>query len=362
MWRDYIHMLEEEQVISKINNIIELEEVDPYPNAQRNYWERISNALSYIPPDYQIYALCVFANVVYLGGKILDDTWKFLLRELSRRYGLNANNLLNEALILSEEPQIAIHFLRANKIRGRLDTDKMLEDPTPGAIASKLLLVAKNTELSEDLRSKISEELTLLKHQYWILLTDNSLSGVSLVSELEKIQGIIQTLKLEFQVKIIVLVQVMSSDALGYVKKWLQERDAHLDVEIIYGLYLDERFKINSDECKLFKSPEILRGVRELCSWFDEEILSKDPIYGSQSKWREVSGGSLAYGFKNTGLTLVTVPNCPSNSLPLLWYSSEDRYVGPYPRVESRVSQKKSLNKDLVGELGKLKIDDIPKI
>jgi len=54
----------------------------------------------------------------------------------------------------------------------------------------------------------------------------------------------------------------------------------------------------------------------------------------------------MAYGYKRGGWTIVT-PNCPTNSLPILWYEREGVYKAPFPRIMSRTSQMKGHGEEL---------------
>ena len=96
--------------------------------------------------------------------------------------------------------------------------------------------------------------------------------------------------------------------------------------------------KINNKDCILFESKKIHSEAINLCDWFAENILKLDPDFDIM---RSKSGDNLNFGYKSCGLTLVDSKNCPTNSIPLLWYNNLDtdikpKYKGPYPRVQSR--------------------------
>jgi hypothetical protein len=351
-----VEEIEKEAIIPKINSIVELERVYPYRNVMGNYWQRIESALKYIPEVYHFAALALFANVIYIPESILTQAWQYCMWELKERYGIHENNILNDSLLLTEEVDLLIEFLHSNNITGRLDIDKMPRSPRLGDIAAYLLL---DDCLSKTQKDVIADESlsplingfkhlrTALKRNYWIIIVDKSLSGSSLHSELMKACKLREALSSNS--KIIVIAQIITFDALKSTQKIKDEEN----IEIISAIYLDEKFKINSDQCELFNYKETHKQVKELCEWFDKNILSTDEIYGSNSVWREIGGDpeyGLAYGFKGCGLTLVT-PNCPSNSIPLLWYHKPGRYEGPYPRVESRTSQRRSFDKQLINLL-----------
>jgi hypothetical protein len=328
--------IENEEIVQKINTISDLEKLDPYPNylAQDDYWKRIERACRYIPHEYHFYALSLFANVIYIPSIILDEAWRQGLRELNRLYELTRENLLSKALVLGEDGDLVRRFCYANNLCGRLDLDKQPRTPRVGDLARDLLL--SKCSISRELKDVLDKEILLfLKRNYWLLLVDNALSGISLRSEIEKILKLSEIANPD--AKMILLVQVITSDAL----RAIEGIESKAQIEIIKAIYLDERFKINSEHCKLFKDRGTLKGVQDLCTWFADEILCKDEKYVPT---KGISEDDLRYGFRASGLTLVT-PNCPSNSVPLLWYYRPSVYEGPYPRVESRISQTKSLDR-----------------
>jgi hypothetical protein len=310
--------IEKEEIVSKINSIVDLEKFSPYPQSSIDYWTRVRTALNFIPEEHQFAALCAFSGVIYLGERLLDEAWKHLLGELDRRHGLNATNLLNEAFLVAEDPANIKRFLHCGAIEGRLDIDKHPRPCTVGDVIRELCL--------EDPTSTAS--LTpFLQRNTWIILFDNVLSGVSLRSEIKRAKGLADILKLS--PRIVALIHVLTDEATRFIGTLKDE------VELVPSIHLDDRFSINNESCELFKERQSLDSVRKLCRWFYDSVLRNDPAY---KQTIEVSGGDMTYGFRNTGLTLVT-PNCPSNSLPILWYNKRGTYEGPYRRIESRTSQ-----------------------
>jgi len=333
----------QENLLQKINAISDLERLDPYPNylAHGDYGTRIERACRFIPPKYHAFARALFANVIYVPSIILDEAWRYHLRQLRRLYKLDRNNILSNALLLGEDADLIRRFVYSNNIKGRLDLDRQPRSPRTGDLTKDILLLKllqggfDSSQALQELASSLQEEMgRFVKRRYWILLVDNSLSGASLCSELEKIRTLTEVVNLDAE--IIVLVQIITSDAMRAIDGIKGKHDS----KIIGAICLDERFKINSDKCTLFNDPETLRGARDLCEWFAVEILSKDEDY---SATRDLTKDNLRYGFKSSGLTLVT-PNCPSNSVPPIWYHKPNVYEGPYPRVESRTSQVRSVD------------------
>jgi hypothetical protein len=326
--------IEDAKLIPKMNSIADLESVSPYPRATKPFWQRIDSAVRYLPTEHRQAAYLLFSSVIYFGDRMVDDSWRFLLRELKREYGLDDENLLEDALVLPEDPANFKRFVHCNDIKGRLDTDKHprlwgASDAVRDACLSKLL--DSSPRVPRKLRkTKPSSILHFINRKYWILLYDYALSGRSLSSEISKTQNLAQSLNVD--PKIVAIVQIMTEEAERLIRKECGSRS-----RLIYSVKLDERFKVNSPKCQLFegnKNKNSLKSVRRLCTWFFQNLIRKDPEYENTLQLNR----DMTYGFFNTGLTLVT-PNCPSNSIPLLWYNRFGRYEGPYPRIESRITQ-----------------------
>lgn len=349
---EYLKKIEQEEIIQKITMVDNLEKLSPYPNplAQGDFWSRISRACEYVPEEYHFYAQALFANVVYIPSLVLDEAWRYCLREVCRLSKINKDNFLSQVVLFGEDSDLVRRFCYANNLWGRLDLDKQPRSPRVGDFVKDVLLswLLHRDPILSELYEHLNKEITcFIKRRYWLLLVDNALSGISLKTELEKILNLAQLVNPD--VEIYVMVQIITSDALKTVKETI--RNSEKSIKIIEAIYLDESYKINSDNCKLFASQETLKGVRELCKWFADEILNKDERYNSAKR---LSGDNLEFGFRASGLTLVT-PNCPSNSIPLLWYYRRSVYEGPYPRVESRVSQVRSLDNEILESLLKIK-------
>jgi hypothetical protein len=110
-------------------------------------------------------------------------------------------------------------------------------------------------------------------------------------------------------------------------------------VDIRPALFFDERFKVNSDKCRLIADPAVRAEVVELCQWLAAEVLSHA---SHLNRMRQNSGDDLTFGFRAGGWTFVNYRNCPSDSLPLLWHESRtgqaNPYIGPFVRTHSRVA------------------------
>jgi hypothetical protein len=331
--------IEREEVIPRINSIADLESLSPYPNAREHCWPRMLRAIRQLPSQHQFAALCLFASVIYLGKRTLDDAWRYLFRELRSKYGLEADSVLEETFVLTEDPANYKEFLHCNQIRGRLDAGKHPRLWGIGDVAREVYLEKLHEANGQQPHRAPNGVMKFISRESWILLYDNALSGQSLCTELKRTKDLCECLQVK--PKIIIAAQVMTTEAKNKVH---DEFGGEFDSAVLSAVYLDDRFRIKSDECRLLKGTDgnALSKVRELCIWFFKEILSRNPEYGPTI---ELSGGDMSYGYMNTGLTLVT-PNCPSNSIPVLWYQDriDKTYDGPYPRVESRLKQERGFD------------------
>lgn len=326
--------IDHEEIIPKINSIEDLESLSPYPNTDESYWSRLKRAVERTPNQYQFAALRIFASVVYLGERTLDDAWRFLFRELSTKFPLNRDNILEQAFVLAEDPANLKKFVHCNQIKGRLDADKHPRLSGIGDVIREIYLEKMQEKGGvHSPKGIVGISDRFLKREKWILLYDNALSGKSLVSELTKTRDLCSCLNIER--KIIVLTQIITTDAMDRVRKAF---GGDFDDSIFYAIHLDNRFKVNSDSWTLFGPQGTPAEVRELCESFFDDHLRNNPEYANTMA---ESDGKMAFGFMDSGLTIVT-PNCPTNSIPLLWYQDpQNKYNGPYPRVESRLTQEK---------------------
>lgn len=332
-----------EDIVAKLQYIEHLEHLWPYSSAQgRSYYDRVSRTLRSIDSKYHEFALALFANVIYLTESLRKDTWSYLLGEMARRFDITEEDAVNESILFECNGSGMLYdFMNKNMISGRLDSDRYPRINTVQQLIESMLLFTSSTNITttEGLRKDIK---FILQKRFWILLVDNALSGTSLRSELERASQILGLLKPVYSVpKIIPLIQVYTVDAKSTVEAMLNQANIIIEPPI-WALYFDSKFKIypgNEGDCELFAKQETFNGVIELCQWFAKQSnFANDPEL-VQTKKR--SGDDLAFGFKAGGWTIVTSPNCPTNSLPLLWYSKRGFYEGPFPRVHSRISQSK---------------------
>lgn len=300
-----------------------------------NYFQRVNIALSYLPLKYKDAALAIFSNVVYLSKDILDQTYQYFWSQFLREQGikLDQERIVEQCHFFEVDPSGMINdFMHFNNIQKRLNPDcfARLND-----VKDVLQLLERLRHQDDNIFRDAYDNLKMLAYKkYWILLTDKVLSGQSLFTDIERYLQFREIIYRCFgrSPELHVFAQVFTNDAKQYEIHG-RTLDDFEKVYIHYAIFFDEKMKINSDSCELFRGKELRDSTLELCEWFAENILSKDTRFNIM---REKSRDNLAFGYRRCGLTLVDFDNCPANSLPILWYTS-DTYVGPFPRVHSRL-------------------------
>ncbi|KNY30560.1 phosphoribosyltransferase-like protein [Pseudobacteroides cellulosolvens] len=337
MWKEFEinpKFLDDENIIAKLHLVAQLEKSDPYASKDTNNTpliERIREALVYVPKEYQQYVLAVFANVIYLPKKFSHSVLWYLLDQVLAKYDTSKNNFVQQSLFLEVDPTGMINnFIRYNNIPGRLDkgTFQRTQQVSPFVKTANKFLDGYSFPGEENV-------LPWLDKKFWVILTDNALSGTSLCSDLERLIEL--TKKANKNPEFIILARALTSTAKKEIEKL---KISKLSIET--GLFLDEKYVISEetkDKCCLFKNVDTKDGVLAACKWLaDSDIYKYDKNIEDH---KSNSGDDLRYGFKKCGLTLVASENCPSNSLPLLWYRNYNLYEAPFPRVLSRIGGEK---------------------
>jgi hypothetical protein len=322
--------LDSEDIVAKLHFVEEMEARWPYGPAKGiPFPDRIGRALSQLPERLQPYALAVFANVAYLPEPLLRTSWSFLGQEAARALDTSWLDLIENALLLEVDPSgLVSDFLHENEVHGRLDTDRFARVQSVDDLATTLLLLQNpGVESSGSLQAaRLS-----FSRPIWLILSDNVLSGTSLSSDLTRARSLVETFGTNRPCRLVAVAQVLTSDAEQVLKTIVP------DVVVVRALYFDERFKVSpvNPNCSLFVREDTMQGVLELCEWLAvQEWFAQDKrLAATIAK----SGDNMAYGFKGGGWTIVT-PNCPTNSLPILWYEQAGHYEAPFPRIMSRTS------------------------
>lgn len=328
--------IDNENIISKLNLLFQLERMDPYSN-DSTLQERIQISLQYVPPEYRQYVLALFANTIYFPNAFSKSVLQHLLNSLLFRYEIDWKNLGQQCLILEQDPTgIVNEFLRANHVHGRLDKQTFQRTQQVSSFVKTARINLKHSNVDQ-----IEDVTAFLNRDYWIVLVDNSLSGTSLCSDLERLLKLSNDTGSNPQ-KVVLLIRTLTEMALNVIREKFAQAIANGILEIAYGLLLDSRFVITKNverwnECVLFNDEETYAGVIEACKWLaNRDEYKNDPLLADH---KEHSGGdkTMTFGFKDCGITFVSSENCPSDSLPLLWYQKDGFYMPPFPRVLSRI-------------------------
>lgn len=328
--------IDNENIISKLNLLFQLERMDPYSN-ETTLQERIQTSLQYIPSEYRQYVLALFANTIYFPNTFSKSVLQHLLNSLLFRYQIDWKNLGQQCLILEQDPTgIVNEFLRINHVHGRLDKSTFQRTQQVSSFVKTAHINLEHQDLEQ-----IEDVTKFLDRPYWIVLVDNSLSGTSLCSDIERLFKLSTEANITPK-KIILLIRTLTQMALEVINSKFQREISNGFLEIDYGLFLNERFVVNGNTgqdsiCSLFSDKDTYAGVVAACDW-----LVKQPEYENDpllKDHKEHSGGdkTMRFGFKDCGITFVSSENCPSDSLPLLWYQYDGFYTPPFPRVLSRI-------------------------
>lgn len=328
--------IDNENIISKLNLLFRLERMDPYAN-DSTLQERIQISLQYIPCEYRQYVLALFANSIYFPNTFSKSVLQHLLNSLLFRYEIDWKNLGHLCLILEQDPTgIVNEFLRANHVHGRLDKQTFQRTQQVSSFVKTARINLKHSDVDQ-----IEDVTTFLKRDYWIVLVDNSLSGTSLCSDLERLLQLSKDTGSRPK-KIVLLIRTLTEMALNLIHEKFAQAIDEMVLEIDYGLLLDSRFVITPNisqwsNCVLFNDKETYEGIISACKWLaNQPEYKNDPLLADH---KEHSGGdkTMTFGFKDCGITFVSSENCPSDSLPLLWYKKDGFYIPPFPRVLSRI-------------------------
>lgn len=348
-----VDFFDTEDIIEKIQTIHEMERRNRYTpiSQEMTYWERVRLALSNIPNEYKYAAYAVFANVVYLTSDLLTETMSMLANETAIRCDSKGYDLRQDVHFFAvDHPglvddlfQVGAQYrwhARQDRIAQRYFRlvsfllDGLLELPTVG----------------EERKNLIRE---VFEKRVWLLLTDNAFSGGSARSDIQRLNELREMFSKDPSCKpeILVLAQVITDEALNHLTEVCPKDD------IYFGLLLDNRFKINHEDCALFKREETRTAVVDLCKWFGEQHFTEKNPYQDElmplkatleRHWERGCDPNFAYGWRDCGYTVVAHKNCPTNSLPILWFPvisdqvalpGAARYVPPFPRNHSRFEQ-----------------------
>lgn len=342
LWRTIDpRVLNGEQVIAKLNLLATLETISPYRQNTEPVWSRIRRSLEGLEslnppldPRWRQAALTIFANTMYIPAPMASETWESLnmdLTELLRPEGdLNKNPWDHLHFFENDPSGMITQFFHASGLEGRLDSEKYARIDSTDRLAETILDL-----LNPTMENNAVASLKLLTSKpYWVLLVDKTLSGHSLTGDLRRLRQCQRALqgRRGGPPRLVVLAQLASSQALDEVAK----ENPEPEVMVRAAMVLDQTLSLSSSRCGMIQDRGLLEISRQLCNWFAETLLVPDPRF---DRMRDRSGDNLAFGYRGCGLTVVDHTNCPTDSLPLLWYSQQvaGGYQGPYIRVHSRI-------------------------
>lgn len=340
--------IDADRIVAGLHEIEMLEGMTPYRNSRGLYFPRVQQALAGLPARFWDPALSVFASVMFVPERVLSATLEYLwwrvLGEAERAGNRLEMSGTNVHIMEVDIGDLVPDFARSNSLSGRLNPE--VHPRLLGVQHLRHALTAVLDGRGNDRDVAIGRLRRAGAKSAWVILTDKALSGQSLLGDLERISF---TRAVVGEVTghvpdLYICAQIATHSAEASVKEWFAANDVPR-ASMITALRIDSRAKVGSPDCELFSDEETHERVLELCDWFDREIVARDT---SLETVRARSGGSLARGYKECGLTLVDYRNTPTNSLPLLWFNTEDvnaeyaaesnrpTYVAPFPRVHSR--------------------------
>lgn len=330
------NFIDKENVIAKLHLLCQLEKLDPYTHSNVSIAplnDRLATSLAYVPDKYRMYVLALYANTIYFPNQFSHAVLQHLMNKFIAKYNLDKNDFGKQCLILEQDPTgIVNEFLRRNAICGRLDKKSFQRTQQ---IKTFVNLVDEQINHNSSL---IEESLIpFLDRNYWIVLADNSLSGTSICSDLKLLFDFAKRYKKS--PKFIVLIRTLAYKGLEKLTELSKTNEFYFD----YGLLLTQQLSITPDNkhCSFFSSRNTMDKVVEASFWLSSSDVYKNDValidHKKNSRNNNDDIYEMAFGFKKCGLTFVSSENCPSDSLPLLWYSNPNLYIPPFPRVLSRV-------------------------
>jgi hypothetical protein len=329
-----LDLLESEHLIGKLK-LLELQNtISSFRNVTENSVERrLSQALNKIPPQYHLAAMALFGSIIYVTEDMLLDSWRYLWTSFCKIHAYSLQDIL---LLELDRDQIRDEFYHANKLTGRLE-DNLPWRSTHDIIDT--LMSIKNTG------GRYLESFSRIRDKkVWIMLIDMSVSGSSVISEVERTQEIIDLICEGPKPKLVVLVQVITEEALAKLRK--------TDFEYYYGVRVPEYCAINHKDYHLIQDQGLLLQAKELCDWFAREHVL--PSKNRLSVMAETDIDIARYGFGKSGWNIVTYKNTPNNSLPLFWFKPDSgNYLPPFLRIDSRVNKSWDGRREFISKVQK---------
>jgi hypothetical protein len=337
-----------EDLVSKIHTIELLEQLSPFRGHTDQFFQRVWRSIDdlqrypEVKPEWLTAALVVFGNALYFPQALLDDAWRSLYIEMvqAERSGLTPDEF--DFQIFENDPSgMGPAFCHLNRLQGRLDYERYPRVASTDELADLLLDFLNPLKRAD---AAVTARRLFSKH-VWAILVDKTLSGHSLSSDIDRL---LCAYKLACRAgrtppRIVVLCQVMTDAAERILVKTISEACERYtiigDPPVKYhrAIFLDRRHNITAEDTALINDKRLIRHIRDLSRWFASSFIARDRDF---DRMRERSGDDLRFGYRGCGLTISDYDNCPTDSLPLLWYLSETDpapYRGPYVRIHSRI-------------------------
>ena len=290
-----LDILEKEQLIGKLKLLEFQNATSPFRNAnEKNVERRLSQALKKIPDEFHQAALSIFGSVLYINENMLNDCWKYLWNTLINKHKCSMQNIW---LLELDRDQLRDEFYRANQISGRL------EDNLPWRSSHDIIDMLNNLEENTYSDILLDKFKSLVSRDIWVVLVDISISGSSVISEINRIQKLASLLRGAEKPKIIALVQIITEEAI--VK--LQDTGHNF----LYGLKIPNSCAFNSEKYDLIKDSGLKIKAKELCIWFADTFIL--PYENRLAKLAKSDKNIAYFGFGGMGWNIVTHKNTPNN-------------------------------------------------
>lgn len=309
--------IDREDIVAKIRLLSRLDDADRYRNSRESFVKRVSRSLGQlaahpdVPDRWVEAALCGFAATTYLPNELLRSSVRYLYLRVWKQVSEESEPNVAFHVFSNDPGALAEDFFRINEIQGRLDQDKHVR--IDGVEQLGRVIVDASMPDSPLHDQAIQRLRMLTKRKIWVVLVDQTLSGHSLIGDLERIAWFRGQVRQRFgeSAKIVVCAQIATKTAILALKK--SEilnpllKDGSLVIE--YAIGLGHKYNLSDQRCDLISDSSMRKDLLDLCAWFAEEF-----ILGDQNlvRMRRKSGDTLAYGYRSAGLLLGKVCKCPS--------------------------------------------------
>lgn len=355
--------IEDHELVARSKALSIVESNDRYTGSDAALNERIWKSLEQlrgfdeVKPEWLEAALIAFSSVTYFPTEMLRSSLRYLhllvhkhLATLEVEFPDDPERHLNDFHLFTNDPGgLTEDYFRINRIHGRLDPAKHARVPGVQTLGDRLIDILDCNAIKSS--SAAAEIKQISEKRTWVLLADQSLSGHSLNGDLErllKFREIVNHADATKMPQLMVLCQVLTNTAENNLKinPTISEALKDNSLSIDAAIYLDDTFKVQSENCRYFQNDGQQNSFQDLCKWFAKKFISDDEDF---DRMREKSGDNLEFGYRRAGLLIARQENCPTDSIPLLWYETSDpecdkKYRGPFPRVHSRIGDQKVEN------------------